>query len=307
MPKTKRPDSAAISRLKVLAAGDETAFHEHVIALIESGDRLAREAAVAALVDRPSAAIRERLRALYFELDADGSKHDPGAHVRVNIVRVLLALSDVRDGDIGVRATDTYETVMGTDGTANLRALGLKLLAAVSPDVFPYIAAEHVGDASEFSPEPANTALQLLSGAGHSLAVYQWLRSWRPTDSALLAAGLDLLSDVPSLILSRAVAGILDGALARDDEWLLTAVAETIVKRELADAYPSLDALMNARISDELYGYVAMLLAGTNRPALLSILDEQMDDMRRRSAVVAALRIRTTPEQAAILKKWDVD
>ena len=97
----------------------------------------------------------------------------------------------------------------------------------------------------------------------------------------------------------------MSGALERDDEWLMTTVAEAIVKREVDDAYPSLAAMMEARISDELYGYLAMLLAGTNRAPLLALLDDQMRDVRRRSAIVAALRIRTTPEQEEILRRWE--
>ena len=44
----------------------------------------------------------------------------------------------------------------------------------------------------------------------------------------------------------------------------------------------------------------------TNRPTLLSILSEQVErDIRRRPAILDALRVRTTPEQAAILKRWE--
>ena len=62
---------------------------------------------------------------------------------------------------------------------------------------------------------------------------------------------------------------------------------------------------MFARVSDELYAYVAMLLAGTNRPALLSILEDQLHRGRRPNLVVEALRVRTTPEQEAILRRWE--
>ena len=306
MPK-KRAASPDLSRLRVLAAGDEEPFAAYVRDVLASGDRLAREAALEALAERPLEAMRPALRSLYDEVDGDGAKRDPAAHIRGGIVRVLLAIGDVRDRDIALRASDTRETVNGADGTSPLRALGLKLVAACDPDLLPYVAVEHVSDRSEFSPEPANTALQLLAGSGHALAVYQWLFAREDHEPELVAAAFELLVDAPAIVIARVIGKIMSGALARQDEWLLTTIAESIVKREVEDAYPSLAAMMEARISDELYGYLAMLFAATNRPPLLAILDQQMRDVRRRTAITAALRVRTTPEQTAILQRWEDD
>jgi hypothetical protein len=306
MPK-KRASAPDISRLRILAAGDEAAFVEHVGAMLASGDRLAREAALDALAERPVAELRPQLVALYHEVDVDAGRRDPAAHVRAGIVRVLLALADRRDLDIGLRAAETREQVNGTDGTSPLRSLGLKLIAMADRDLLPYVAVEHVDDRSEFSPEPANTAISLLAGSGNELAVYQWLFSKDDHEPELVAAAFEFLADAPPVVMSRLIARIMKSALARRDEWLLTTIAETIVKREVEDAYPSLGAMMTGRISDELYGYVAMLLASTNRAPLLAVLDEQMHDVRRRAAIVAALRVRTTPEQEAILRRWEGD
>jgi hypothetical protein len=300
----KRAPAADVSRLRVLAAGDEAAFAEHVGEIMDSGDRLAREAALDVLAERPIAGLRPRLRALYDEVD-DGGKRDPAAHVRAGVVRVLLAIGDSRDADIALRAAETREMVNGTDGTSPLRSLGLRLLAAVDPDLLPYIAVEHVNDRSEFSPEPASTAIGLLAGSGHELAVYQWLFSRDEHEPELVAAAFELLAGAPAAIIARAIARIMKTALARQDEWLLTTIAEAIVKREVEDAYPALGAMMEGHVSDELYGYLAMLLASTNRTPLLAILDSQMHDVRRRATLVSALRVRTTPEQEAILRRWD--
>jgi hypothetical protein len=305
MPPKKRPTTHDVSRLKVLAAGDEAAFAAHVTELLESGDRIAREAALESLAERPLASLRPVLRELYAELASDGAKHDPAARLRSHIVRVLLALADVRDADIAIRAADTYEQATGVDATTPLRSLGLKLVAATAPDLLPYIAAEHVNDQSAFSPEPANTALQLLAATGHQAAVYQWLFTSDQHEAALVAAAFELLAETPALVVARAIGHIMAGALARQDEWLLTTLAEAIVAREMDALYPEFEALLQSKISDELYSYVALLLASTNRPPLLAILDAQMADVRRRAAIVMALRVRTTPEQAAILRRWD--
>jgi hypothetical protein len=305
MPPKKRPASRDLSRLKVLSAGDEQDFAAYVLELLASNDRLAREAALDALLERPLPRLRERLRALYFDVDREGEKLDPGAHIRARIAQLLLAGEDARDTDIALRAADTYEKSMGVDATSNLRALGLKIIASADPDLFPYVAAEHVDDASTFSPEPANTALQLLASTGHEVSVYQWIVSGTH-DPVLIEAAIDLLQDAPAIVMSRCLAQLTRDAVEKKDEPLLTKLAETIVERELEAAYPSLSAIMQSSISKELYSYLALLLAGTNRPALLSILVEQLEhDIRRRPAILDALRLRTTPEQAVILRRWE--
>lgn len=296
--------SMSLSRLKILAAGEEAPYQELIVELLASGDRLAREAALEALLERPLPGMRDQLRALFDELSGASDKLDPGAHLRERIAQLLLTFEDTRDLDVGLRASETYEKSMGVDSTANLRALGLKLVAMADLDVFPYVAAEHVNDAGSWSPEPANTALQLLASTGNQVAVYQWLVAGEH-DPALIEAALGLLSDAPASVLSRCVGRLAHGALARKDEPLLTKLAETIVERELEDSYDVLPSIMRGAISKELYAYLALLLASTNRPGLLAILDAEMSDVRRRSAIAAALRVRTTPEQEAILKRWE--
>lgn len=122
MPPKKRPASRELSRLTVLAAGDERAFCAYAIELLASGQRLAREAALNALVERPLPEARGALRDLYFELDADGLKRDQAARMRGAIVRILRALRDVRDADVGARASETVEMLMGDDATYELPA-----------------------------------------------------------------------------------------------------------------------------------------------------------------------------------------
>jgi hypothetical protein len=63
--------------------------------------------------------------------------------------------------------------------------------------------------------------------------------------------------------------------------------------------------MLSAKISDELYSYLAMLLAGTNRPPLLEILEAQLRGGRRPKLVLEALNVRPTDEQRAIVKRWE--
>jgi len=306
MPPKKRAAAPELSRLAVLAAGaDESTFRDFALELIASGDRRAREAALQALLNRPVDGTRAALRALYVEVEAQPDKLDPGAHLRTAVARLLLAGGDARDVDIGLRAVGTYESAMGVDSTANLRAFGLRIIAAADPDLFPYVAVEHVNDSHAFSPEPANTALQLLAGMGHALSVYQWIIAGEH-DAALVEAALGLLDDAPAAVMSRCLVQLTGDAIEKKDEPLLTNLAETIVKRELEDAYPALRSIMQSGVSKELHAYLALLLAGSNRPPLLAVLEEMLEhDILRRPAILEALRIRTTPEQAAILRRWE--
>ncbi len=306
-PKKKAAVPVTLSRLRIVALGDEDAFRELVVELLASNDRLTREAALDALVERPLPELRPQLRELYDTLTGDPGKFDPGGHLRIKIAQLILVFEDRRDTDLGLHAAATYETSMGVDSTGNLRALGLQIVAVTEPDLFPYIGVEHVDDASEFSPEPSNTAIQLLAATGNQLSVYQWLLSgWR--DPGLIEHALDLLDDVPSMIMSRCIARLTRDALAKEDEPLLTKLAETIVERELEDSYDALGRIIRAPISKELHSYLALLLAGTNRPPLLAILSEHLEhDIRGRPAILDALRVRTTPEQQAIIDAWERD
>ena len=306
MPPKKRAAAPELSRLAILAAGgDDAAFRDCALGLLASGDRRAREATLDALLEHAVAGTRDALRELYVELEAQPDKLDPGAHLRIAVMRILLAGGDARDVDIGLRAADTYEKSMGVDSTSNLRSLGLRIIAAADPDLFPYVAVEHINDSSEFSPEPANTALQLLAATGHQISIYQWIVSGQHAPD-LIEAALGLLDEVPAVVMSRCLVQLTRDAIEKKDEPLLTKLAETIVARELEGAYAALSSIMRAGVSLELYAYLALLLAGTNRPALLAVLEEMMEqDILRRPAILDALRIRTTPEQAAILRRWE--
>ena len=303
MPPKKRPNAAA-ARLSVLGAtADEATIVRTAIEMLDARERLAREAALDALVEHPDVAARPALRAMFFELAADGLKQDQGAMMRIAIVRILRALGDARDGDIALAACDTYEIAFGEDIAASLRAHGLMLFADLAPERFPYIAVEHLDDRGP-NGEPANTAFQLLAGTGHSTAIYQWLLGADPADP-LIAGVFELLVEGPPEPVERYARRALAAGTREGGEALATSVVEAVIRLELEDCYPAIADLMSAKISDELYNYLAVLLASTNRPPLLATLEEQLRHGRRSKIIESALRVRSTPEQEAILKRWD--
>jgi hypothetical protein len=193
----------------------------------------------------------------------------------------------------------------GEDITCALRVHGLRMLAELSPELFPYYAVERLDDHDPGTgrTEPASTAFQLLAGTGQLVPIYQWMLG--ATNDGRLGAVFELFGEAPAGIVGRFVAQATASALRRDDEAMLTLLAEAIVHRELEASYATLATMMSAKVSDELYNYLAVLLAGTNRAPLLSILDEQLHGGRRPKIIEAALRVRPTPEQRAILRRWE--
>ena len=303
----RKPASGESSRLKVLAAGsDDRAFLDYALTLLESGQRIQRETALEALVERPVAPARPILRELYFALSEDGLKRDQGGGQRSHIVRVLRSIGDTRDVDVALSACDTSEIAFGDDITRNLRALGLMMLAELDADIFPYYAIEHLDDADEErgSFEPASTAFQLLAGTGNYVPIYQWLRT-TGLESGALGAVFELFAGAPSGIVQRYIGEAIDVSVRRSDERTCTLLAETVVRMELADAYPALERVMAAKISDELYRYMALLLASTNRRGLLEILELQLRRGRRPKMILEALRVRPTAEQQAMIERWE--
>ena len=113
------------------------------------------------------------------------------------------------------------------------------------------------------------------------------------------------MSGAPREVLARYVALAMKIAIRTGNDALATVIAEAIVNGEIEAQYEALGELMSAKISDELYTYLAVLLAATNRPPLLAMLEQQLHGGRKPRAIEDALRVRTTPEQEAILKRWE--
>lgn len=305
MPTRKRPPNADRARIDVLAAaGDEGAFVEAVRELLQSRQRLDREMALEALVETPAPGTREAVRALYEELDGDGSKRDQGCVMRGNIITILTAIADPRDASVAERAIETREKVFGDDVSYALRARGLRMLARVAPDVLPFYAVEHLDDYTDYDGEPAATAIRLLAATGNFAALYAWLRG-PGMESPNLVRAFDAFTEAPTEIVRRFVDGTIESAMRRQDETLCTVLAESIVNLEIEGLYSALSALMSGRISDELYSYLAMLLAATNRAPLLAVLEEQLNRGRRPKLVLAALQVRPTDEQQAMVARWE--
>jgi hypothetical protein len=309
VPARKPQPAASRARLTVLATADDDAFLAYALELLRSKQRLDREAALEALAERALDGARDALHALYRDLHAARPKGDAGALQRGLIVRCLIKQPARSDAEIAVFASETFERDSnGDDNTYSLRRLGLQLLAlTLPPGEMRYYLVEHLDDMPAHQPhqtEPASTAIRLLGETGSYLALYQWLRA-AGRDAPNLLAAFEAFSSGPREMVARYVATQIDDAIARHDESACTVFAEAIVKLEIVPAYPSLASMLSGRISDELYSYLAMLLAATNRAELLAILEGELRPGGRSDLVVEALSVRSTPEQRAIIERWE--
>jgi hypothetical protein len=245
---------------------------------------------------------------VYIDLHADAPKSDRGGDQRGAILRYLLKQPHPGDAEVAVMASGTYERDnSGEDNTYNLRLLGLRLLGHILPPaLLGYFAAEHLDDVTPHGgDEPAATAIGLLADSGNHVALYAWLRGAAERASPNLLRAFEALTDAPPEIVRRYIEQEIGTAVARNDEAACMVFADAIVKLEIEQAYTAISAIMNARVSDELYSYIAVLVASTNRPGLLTIIEEQLQPGGRTHLVLDALRIRTTPEQQAIIKRWE--
>jgi hypothetical protein len=307
-PKKRQPQADA-ARLEVLAAnGDERAFAEVARDVLANGGRLVRERALEIIARQPRPALRDALRDLYAELDADGAKRDQGARMRVAIVRALTEIGDVRDADIALAASGCYEVILGEDLTAGLRMYGLRMLARLDPALFRFVAAETIEATEQRSPkppvEPAKVAFELLAQLEEWTLIYDWLlREHR--DLELQAFVLELFTGGPRPAVERYVRRTLADAVAREQEATVMALADAVVRLRLDALYGALATTLRARISDELYGYLAMLLAGAGEERLLAVLEEELHGGRRPRVVAEALRLRPRPETEALLRRWE--
>ena len=296
--------SLDVSRLKVLAAGDEQPFATYVLELLASGDRLAREAALDALLERPLPRLREQLRALYFELDRDGEKRDPGAHLRTRIARLLLAASKTsRDVDIALRAGDTSRS----DGRRRHRQSPRARPPADRRRPTPICSRTSPPSTSTTRARSRPSRRTPRSSCSPPRARSRRLpvaRLRRPHDPALVEAAVELLADAPAAVMSRCLAQLTRDAHRADR---MSRCSRSSPKRSSSASSktptPRSPSIMQSR--DQQGAATATSRCSspprTARRCSRSSNEQLEHDIRRRPAILDALRVRTTPEQAAIL------
>ncbi|MEP7292668.1 MAG: hypothetical protein ABI835_12860 [Chloroflexota bacterium] len=126
--------------------------------------------------DRARPVLRERLL-FYF----DNKEKDRGATLREALVRLLVGIAHPDDLDLYLRALTVYEGIPPSpkvDVAQKLRSAALIGVSEIDTELAQLYAVKllgEVGDTSDFSGEPALTALNLLVRYERWQPIYQYL------------------------------------------------------------------------------------------------------------------------------------
>jgi|GEM_PF-3741062 len=184
---TKKPTRAServdetVAQLARLVRTDSAAATDFAIGLIakERPHRLL-EPALDVLIENVTPMARSALRARFLDLTENGVRFDQDCDLRVRIARVLRKIGSPEDGDLAETGQHTIQLQPPgrIDVAQSLRAGCLVWLADLDPDRANYYAVEMLTDpnASEFSGEPAVSAIQVLAAGGQILPIWALAR-----------------------------------------------------------------------------------------------------------------------------------
>ncbi|HEX5417142.1 MAG TPA: hypothetical protein VFZ25_15870 [Chloroflexota bacterium] len=170
-----------LAQLGQLRANDPAAATDFAIALTakERQHRLL-EPALEVLAADPVERARPALRARFLDLTENGVRFDQDCELRVRLARVLRQIGEADDADLaelGIR-TIQLQPPARIDVAQPLRAGCLVWYAELEPERADYYAVELLSDphASEFSGEPAVSAIRVLAARGHVLPIWALAR-----------------------------------------------------------------------------------------------------------------------------------
>lgn len=192
----------AVARLSELRETDPNAAIDYAIELVarERQHRLL-EPALDVLTADPVEKARPALRTRFLDLTENGMRVDQDCELRVRIARVLRTIGADADRDLaetGLR-TIQLQPPARIDVAQPLRAGCLVWYAELDPERANFYAVEMLTDpnTSEFSGEPAVSAIRVLAADGHVLPIWALARR-RGLPSDALAQAFGSLRKTPA-------------------------------------------------------------------------------------------------------------
>jgi hypothetical protein len=289
---------------------DPTAARDLALELLRVSHR--REMVDAALHTLQDAALTDDARPVlraaalyYFEHD----DRDNGALIREKLLRLLATLEHPEDADLFLRGVTTYEVepMMG-EVTQNLRAISLVGLALSDPDLAQIHATRllsEIESTSQFSGEPAVTAINLLAQQRQTLPIYQFL----------LLGGIDALEAGQYEVVGKALESLgsrfpvdlyqqlTDLFLPRDRAVVSMGIITHIVENQVSTLYPLLDTILTSTRHDELHNYGVVMMAASRVTALEQQLFRlaRLSTQQRLPNFIAALELVPGDEKDELL------
>lgn len=296
-----------VDRMRALK-GNPTALREHVLTVLaDEADPGILKLALESISDHLSAEDGPLLRSLY--QDFENVKRDPGGAVRVEVLKALWRLGDRTDLELAVRARNTSERTMQSNGEM-VRAAGLALLGMLDPGRGAVEAVLVLGRdeqdpatrSSEFTGEPALTAVRLLANLGETNALLLYVLRGEAPAAAVIAEAIRGLVPLGMSVLEP----LLSHLAATEDDELLMAALDVLVELPPGDATARLaETLLVSPTRGEVYAFLASAIVASRRPdlitALLQSLPNEMSQKRLRAAREALQLAPPSPEVLAAL------
>lgn len=230
----------------------------------------------AALDDRARPVLRQRLT-FYF----DNKEKDRGATLREALVRLLVGIGHPADLDLYLRALSVYEGIPPTpkiDVAQKLRAVALVGVSEVDSELAQLYAVKLLGEVahtSDFSSEPALTALNLLIRYERWHPIFQYLLlidGYKPEYADVVSRALEAFPvEFPAALYTAAARRFIE----RDQPVEQTGIVGYVVEQRRADLYPLLEQIVAATQNGDLHRYTLIQMAAARDPALNAILFEQ--------------------------------
>ncbi|MCK9518211.1 MAG: hypothetical protein M0R74_04145 [Dehalococcoidia bacterium] len=252
-------------------------------------------AALAALGESPPAAAHDALVRRYEEFERAGRQRDAGGLVRAALIRAMEPIALPGDLPLLARAVEVHEpSPHDAAAPTGLRAAALATMLRLDPELASYHAAVMLHDqrrTSQFTGEPAATAVRVLAAAGEEVALVGFaLGGGHPE---VLAECLRQLRSVPSPVLAKVV-GAARGAAS--DETVGLGLCDLFVRHEPDGALRGqMVQFMRHEATPELYHYLAAAIVAERRDDLLEALGEAAREETHREKLKAlgeALEVR---------------
>jgi hypothetical protein len=225
------------------------------------------------LNDRARPVLRERLDFYFENIDKDR-----GAMLREALIRLVSDINHPKDLDLYLRAIGIYEGIPPTpkiDVAQKLRSAALIGVAGVDSELAKMYAVKllsEVGVTSDFSSEPALTALNLLIRYEAWLPIYQYLLligGYKPEYADLVSTALEsFAADFPAALYAAAAQGFIE----RDQPVEQTGIVGYVVKHRRTELYPLVERIVAATRSSDLHRYAVIQMAAARDLALNEVL-----------------------------------
>ena len=257
----------------------------------------------AELGDAARPVLRERLN-FYF----DHHDKDRGATIREALVRLLVSISHPDDLDLYLRALSVYEGIPPTpriDAAQKLRVAALIGVVEIDPTLAELYAVKLLGevsDTSDFSGEPAQTALNLLVRYERWPVILQYLLlvdDYKPEYADVVSRALESLpADFPAALYAAAARRFIE----RDQPVEQTGIVGYVVEHRRAELYPLLEQIVSKTRFGDLHRYTVIQMAAARDPALNERLFAlaKLSSLERVGSFIEALEL--APGSAEVIK-----